>query len=245
MPRFFVDLCTPLAPGDILHLEGEDARHVALSLRCRLGEELVVCDGANTQYQCRIQALDPRQVGLQVVSAQPCESEPPVRLHVYQAFLKGDKLEEVVQKCVELGVSDLTPVFSDNVVSRPDRSSWEKKLVRWQKIAREAAMQCGRGIVPRVHPPVDLAICLQGLARTELGFVCYENEKDLSLKALLPAAAPASCAFFIGPEGGLSPKEVQAVDGAELPRVSLGHRILRAHTAAPAVLAMLSLAWEL
>lgn len=245
MPRFFVELTSPLAPGDILRLEGEDARHVALSLRCRLGEELVVCDGANTQYLCRIQALDPRQVGLQVVSVAPCESEPPVRLHVYQAFLKGDKLEEVVQKCVELGVSDFTPVFSDNIVSRPDRASWEKKLLRWQKIAREAAMQCGRGILPRVHPPVDFAGCLQGLARTELGFVCYENQRDLTLKGLLPPLPPASCGFFIGPEGGLSAKEVQAVDAAGVPRVSLGHRILRAHTAAPAVLAMLSLSWEL
>ncbi len=248
MPRFFIPshACPPQeAVGHTIIIEGSDARHIGLSLRMRCGEELSVSDGKAREYQCVIRAIEPERVTLEVLSFCATAKESPCEIHVYQAFCKGEKMEEIVQKSVELGAASFTPVYSDHIVSRPDAKSVAKKVERWQKIANEAAKQCGRGRLPRVCAPLRFEEAVAQMQEKELSFVCYENEKECSLKELLREKAPSSCAFFIGPEGGLSAKEIALIDESRIPRVTLGSRILRAQTAAPCVLSMLLFCWEL
>lgn len=247
MPRFFLPACAcppEDAVGRTVYIEGSDARHIGLSLRMRCGDLLQVSDGKAREYQCVIRSIEPERVGLEVLSVCQTAKESPCRIHVYQAFCKGEKMDEIVQKSVELGAASVTPVYSDHIVSRPDEKSAKKKQERWQKIAHEAAKQCGRGILPEVCAPLCFGEALVQMKENELCFVCYENEKHRSVKELLEHT-PSSCAFFVGPEGGLSAKEVDTLDGMGIPRVTLGSRILRAQTAAPCVLSMLLYCWEL
>lgn len=249
MPRFFIpkDACpSGEAVGERIVIEGSDARHIGLSLRMKCGDPLTVSDGRAREYECRIAAIEPERVCLEVLSVCETAKESPCRITVYQAFCKGDKMEGIVRRAVELGADAVVPVYSDHIVSRPDASSAGKKIARWQKIAEEAAKQCGRGKLPRILPAVEFKTMLREMKDVPLRFLCYENEDRLSLKGLLAeGTVPSECAFFVGPEGGLSGAEVAAADAAGIARVSLGSRILRAETAAPAVLSMLLYAWEL
>lgn len=248
MPRFFIPAhaCPPEeAVGHRIVIEGSDARHIGLSLRMRCSDELSVSDGRGREYRCVIRSIEPERVSLEVLSFSLTVRESPCRIHVYQAFCKGEKMDQIVQKSVELGASFFTPVYSDHIVSRPDEKSAAKKTERWQKIANEAAKQCGRGILPEICPPVSFSEAVAQMKQKELAFVCYENERELTLKSLLSEEPPSSCAFFVGPEGGLSAKEIALADEAGLCRVTLGSRILRAQTAAPCVLSMLLYCWEL
>jgi len=248
MPRFFVDPdVVPLEGGEgsIIYLEGENARHVSRSLRMKVGESLVICDGRSVDCNAVIEGFEAERVICRITGVSRCENEPPCKSEVFQAFCKGDKLDGIIQKCVELGMSELTPVYSDNIVSRPDSASALKKIARWQKIADEASKQCQRGVLCRINPPVDLPTALERIKASECGFVCYENQRGVTLKDVVPDKAPKTAAFFIGPEGGLSEKEVALVDKMGIKRVSLGYRILRTETAAPAVLSMFLYAWEL
>ncbi len=248
MPRFFIprDACPPEdAVGHPIVVEGSDARHIGLSLRMKCGDSLIVSDGKAREYQCVIESIEPQRVRMRVCSVCQTGRESPCRITVYQAFCKGDKMDGIVRRAVELGVHRVVPVYSDHIVSRPDAASAVKKTERWQKIADEAAKQCGRGRLPVVSPPVDFSSMLDEMARSPLAFLCYENEDQTSLKGVLEGKTPEACSFFVGPEGGLSAAEVARADGMGIPRVRLGTRILRAETAATAVLSMLLYVWEL
>ena len=248
MPRFFIDdpgIRCDDPVGAALCITGDDARHVSLSLRMRVGDPLTVCDGTGTDYFCRITSIVPGTVELEVQSFSKSVTEPPVLITLYQCYLKGDQADDLIRGCVELGVGRIVMVRSQNAVSRPDASSEQKKLVRWNRIAREAAMQCGRGAIPTVEESVDFSEAAQRLSRDELGFACCETERELSLKTLLDRPRPKSCSFLVGPEGGLAQSELETLDLFGVPRVTLGTRILRARTAPLAALSALLFRWEL
>ncbi|MBQ9545073.1 MAG: 16S rRNA (uracil(1498)-N(3))-methyltransferase, partial [Clostridia bacterium] len=154
MPRFFID---GAASGPKLYITGDDARHIGLSLRMKSGDPLTVCDGTGREFSCRIDSITPDSVALDVVSVSESRTEPPVKITLCQCFLKGDKADELIRGCVELGVSEVRFVHSCNAVSRPDPDSALKKTARWQKIAAEASKQCGRGAIPRVLPPLTFS----------------------------------------------------------------------------------------
>ena len=122
-----------------------------VTARMAPGDSLTVCDGAGCDYCCQILSVGDSVI-LKVVEQAPSVSEPTIQLHLYQALPKGDKMEFIIQKAVELGVTEITPVMTAYCVSRPDSKSMEKKLARYQKIALEASKQCGRGRIPQVHP---------------------------------------------------------------------------------------------
>ncbi len=149
MPRFFVD---PFA-GDRFVLTGEDARHAARSLRMQPGEELTLCDGEGTDLRGVIDSVEPDRVEGTVLCREKSRGEADIRVVLYQGVPKADKMELIVQKSVELGVSEIVPTVMRRCISRPDEAGARKKTVRWQKIAREAAQQSGRGIIPLVHGP--------------------------------------------------------------------------------------------
>ena len=157
MPRFFTQDITETGGC----ITGEDAKHIAKVLRMKVGDELTVCDTKGRDYDCMIEEIGAGEVRLKVLSVAPSQSEPDVRVHLYQAMPKADKMETIIQKAVELGAASITPVMTRRCVSRPDAKSMDKKLVRYNRIALEAAKQCGRGVVPPVLPLLELPQALE------------------------------------------------------------------------------------
>ena len=149
MPRFFTDNINDKTAV----ITGDDAKHIGKVLRSRIGERVTVCDMAGFDYECEIAEIG-EQVLLNVISKTPNETEPSVYVHLFQALPKSDKMEFIIQKAVELGVSEITPVLSARCVSRPDESKMQKKVRRWNAVAYEAAKQCGCELVV-VSRPVD------------------------------------------------------------------------------------------
>lgn len=239
MPRFFSETI-----GRSPVIEGSDAAHIAGALRMRPGERLTVCDLKGTDYLCEILTADRSRVELAVLETTPTKSEPGLAVTLYQCIPKGDKLDGVVQKAVELGVSRIVPVLSSRCVSRPDEKAMGKKVDRWQKIAREAAGQSGRGILPAVGPAVTFKACATELADYDLSLFFYEEGGDPLREAVARTALPPSggtAAVLIGPEGGFAPEEAALADGAGARTVTLGPRILRTETAPIAALTALML----
>lgn len=230
MPRFFVD---EISETTVLY--GEDARHISKSLRMACGESLTLCDKNGSEAEGVIVSFSSDAVTLQVGAARPSQGEAATRLALYVALPKGDKLELVVQKAVELGVFEITPVITSRCISRPKESDLNKKRERLQRIALEAAKQCGRGIIPQVGSIIPLKTALLDMSRFENRFVLYEGNCP-ALRPLLPQRGD-TIALFTGCEGGFSPEEITLCEQSGIRAVSLGRRILRCETASIAVIA--------
>ena len=224
MPRFFIN--EPVE--DRFWVTGEDAEHIAKSLRMRLGETLVLCHD-EIDYTCKIVGIEKNSVLVERISVQPCTAEPQVDVTLFQGLPKGDKMDLIVQKAVEVGVCAIVPMLSRRCVSRPDEKTLQKKVQRWQKIALEAAKQSGRGIVPKVLDVLDFSKAVKLSAQKEQAILFYEAD-GVPLKSILQQ--PKSLAIFIGPEGGFEEEEVKLALESEVNICSLGHRILRTETAA-------------
>lgn len=228
MTRFFV---TPdeMMP-DFMVLTGENAAHAKV-LRLKCGEEVLVCDGQGGECLCAVSDVSDGQIGLVVKSQQRSESEPALRVSVYMAFPKGDKLEHVMQKATELGAFEIVAFPSGRCVSRPDEKSLKKKLERWQKIAQSAAEQSGRGRIPQVIVLGSYAQALERAAKADKAILFYENEQATTLRMSLSAGEYHSISLLTGPEGGLETAEVEKARCAGLEICTLGKRILRCETA--------------
>lgn len=237
MPRFFLH-DAPM--GDSVLLTGDDANHISRSLRMTIGDALTLCDGRGTDYQGEITEITARDVRVRLLSSAPSTGEPDVRVMLFQGLPKGDKMELIVQKSVELGVSEIVPFAAARSISRPDGAAAAKKTIRWQKVADEAAGQSQRGALPAVREPVSFREALQLASACERVFLCYEGG-GAALHDLL-TRKPASVAVFIGPEGGFAPEEVAAAESAGAVRISLGPRILRTETAPMAALSVIMFA---
>ena len=213
---------------------GEDAAHIARSLRMRPGEELTLCTPDGRRHDCEITDVSPDEVRVRVLSSTVCEQEPGVRIGLYVALMKGDKLDDVIQKAVELGAHEITPFISARCISRPDEKSLSKKLARWQKIADSAASQSRRGILPKVNPCVDISALPRELGEYQTAIVCYECGGS-PLSALIPRDT-RSVALITGAEGGFEQAEIDALSAAGVQAATLGKSILRAQTAPIAAL---------
>lgn len=245
MPKFF--LPSENINGSVIEITGDDARHIAASLRMNKGDRLVVCDFTRREFECIITSVSPEKVSAEVVNIHVNDTEPPYSVRLYQATAKGDKLDVIVQKAVETGVNAVTLFISERCISRPDEKTALKKRERLQKIAHEAAMQCGRGIIPEVMPMLKYAQAAEEAAQGELGFICYEGENTTPLGALLHSlqSKPKDIRCIIGAEGGFSSAEIETAKKAGLHIVGLGKRILRCETASVFVLSCLAYEYEL
>lgn len=235
MPRFFTQQADP----EQIVLTGEDARHIGYALRMRPGEMLTVCSGGS-DYHCEIIKITESEVLLHPIRIVPCASEPDVIVTLYQAVPKQDKLAEIVQKSVELGVSEIVPVLTSRCVSRPSQADFEKKRQRLQKIALSAAKQSGRGIIPEVGGLLTWKEMLRDCAKQDLNLMLYEQSGGMSFReALGHPPAGARISLLIGSEGGISPEESETAIQAGFRPIWLGSRILRCETAPVAGLAVL------
>lgn len=226
MVRFFAD--GEVLRGDTVVLTGENAQHARV-LRLKAGETVLVCDGQGTECLC--QMADAGEMRLNVLERRESTSEAAVRVSVYMAFPKADKLEHVIQKATELGATEIVAFPSSRCVSRPDEKSLAKKLERWQKIAASAAEQSGRGRIPSVLTANSYREAVERAARSELPLFPYENERTVSLRAAIGPAQFRMAAIMTGPEGGFSEDEVRLAEEAGMKICSLGPRILRCETA--------------
>ncbi|MCQ2423978.1 MAG: 16S rRNA (uracil(1498)-N(3))-methyltransferase [Clostridia bacterium] len=247
MPRFFVteEAIRTMPDGTAeITLTGADAAHVTKSLRMQRGDALTVCDGARREYRGTIVSLGDT-VTVSVSSVSDATTEPPYEAVLYQALVKGDKFDTVVQKAVECGVTAIVPVLTDRCTVRPDEKGLGNKLVRWRRIAAEAAGQCGRGIIPEVREMLTLREAVAEAGRADAPLFCYEGDGTLPLPQALRRKDVRTVSLLIGPEGGFSESDVMLAKENGMIPVGLGRRILRTETASGFVLACLSYELEL
>lgn len=230
MPRFFVENFDSSAPA----ITGADAAHMMKSLRMKTGETVVVCDTAGCDYHCVIAGTADGRVELIVSEIRKSESEPDVFVTLFQCVPKGDKLETVIQKAVELGASEVVPVLSARCVSRPDEKSMRKKTERYLKIAENAAGQSGRGILPRVHSMIRFEEMLLCFADYDRVLFFYECGGEPLVRSVTPT--DKRIAVVVGPEGGFDIAEAEAARNCGAVLSTLGKRILRTETAPLAAL---------
>ena len=224
MPRFFLE---ELDESDVV-ITGPDARHIGLSLRMRVGDVLTVC-AYGRDYTCRIRSITPEEVHLEVCSYTACAAEPTVSVTLYQAMPKGDKLEQIIQKAVELGAVRIVPMLTRRCISRPKSTEFAKKLSRLQKISESAAKQAGRGILPEIAPMCSFGEACQELQQADKAILLYEGGGVRFSEVNLQDCR--NIALIVGSEGGFDPEEAQKLQEQGAVPVWLGERILRCETA--------------
>lgn len=231
MQKLFIDY----TPEEDILLTPEQERHLIKSLRMKTGDIITVCDANGTDYGCILENIE-TPAKLKICYKQVSNSEPSISVTLYQGLPKGDKMEDIIQKSVELGVFRIQPVLTIRCVSRPDEKSMKKKLVRWNKIALEAAQQSGRSIVPEVLPLISFE---QGVKQCRDNCKLFFYEGGGSPIKTLVSGDEISAAIFIGPEGGFDEQEVNLAKECGFQTATLGPRILRTQTAPAAVLSVL------
>jgi len=225
MRRFFS------ADSNCLTLSKDDVNHIANVLRLNRGDEILICDGKSTDYLCRISEITKSTVSFESLSSSPNPAEPSVSVTLFQGLPKSDKMDLIVQKCVELGVNCIIPVESERSVVKVKESA-NKKISRWQSISEAAAKQSGRGIVPEIGNVIDFGKALEQMGAYDISLIPYELETANSIDNTLKNTSDInSIAIFVGPEGGISEKEINLAKSSGLLAISLGRRILRCETA--------------
>lgn len=224
MPHFFEKVT-----GDTVEITGENANHIVGALRMKIGEKITLCDDGRN-YECEITEIGKGFAKAKVIDCNMNFSEPDVNIALYQCVPKGDKLEFVIQKAVELGINEIVPVLSSRCVSRPDSKKAEKKNARYNKIALSACEQSGRGKIVNVREQIEFKKAVGEIKNYDLAVLFYEGGGK-PLKAIIDKEKHKNICIFIGPEGGFSDDEVTAFkqNGAET--ATLGKRILRTETA--------------
>ena len=237
MPRFFIR--QQQIEGDSIRLVGDDAHHIARSLRMAVGDALTVCDMQGYQYECEVESFDDDKAVLaKIISRSHADTEPKCKITLYQALPKGDKLDTVIQKAVECGGVCIVPFESERCVVRVKADAEERKTERRCRIAAEAAKQSGRGILPSVTPTVSFEQMLDMAGKASVKLFCYEGDGTRALGKVLAEQLVADengeypdVSVVIGSEGGFSLDEVRKASAAGFIPVGLGKRILRTETA--------------
>ena len=228
MTRFFVSPDELM--NDEIRLTGENAAHAKV-LRLKAGEQVLVCDGDGKECLCTVLNFDSTELIVSVYERRSSISEAKVKVSIYMAFPKADKLEHVIQKATELGAYEIVAFPSSRCVSKPDDKSLRKKLERWQKIAASAAEQSGRGRIPQIIVLPSFQAALNRAVEADLPIMFYENEHATTLRMALENGEYQSVSLMSGPEGGLESREVEQAREMGMKICTLGTRILRCETA--------------
>ncbi|MCB6994563.1 16S rRNA (uracil(1498)-N(3))-methyltransferase [bacterium 210820-DFI.6.37] len=245
MSRFFVD-SGDVGETSIVIRSKEDIRHILRVLRLKEGDRIELSDSCQWEYDAEITKACEDLVEARILDKQKFAREPKVQVTLFQGIPKQSKMDSIVQKCVELGVYRIVPVFMDRTVV-VDKGNFNKKLERWQKVSAEAVKQCRRGIIPEISGAIRSAELPKELAGFDLILFPYENETGRTMKDCLRdlKVRPKTIAVLIGPEGGFSDKEAHELKANGADCVTLGKTILRTETAGPAALSMIMYEMEL
>lgn len=240
MARFFVSPEAVDKSVGLITITGEDVNHIRNVLRLTNGDILDISDGAGNEYGVVLEKLEKERITAVIREVSQNTTEPPVEVTLYQGIPKSDKMDLIIQKCVELGVRRVVPVITERTVVRFDGGrDVSARTARWQRISLEASKQCGRGCVPVVSEPVRFEKALEEARECGLCIIPYEKESATRLSSCLRAAEYRSVAVFIGPEGGFAEEEIRKAEISGIKPVTLGPRILRTETAGFAVLSIL------
>lgn len=221
-------------------IRGGDVNHIRNVLRMKPGERLFVSDGERAVYECRIEELGIEAVKARILSRTQDMKELPARLHLFQGMPKGDKLELIIQKAVELGACEIIPVMTRRTVVRLDKKKEAAKAARWNIIAESAAKQSGRGLIPEVTRVMSFEEALAYGKDFQVKIIPYERAEGMEeTKRQLESIEPGmDVGIYIGPEGGFEDSEAEAAQRQGVTPVSLGKRILRTETAGLMVLSV-------
>jgi len=230
MPKYF------FAPNQLqngtITLTDETAHHLLHVLRLGIGDSIILCDGENTDYNTTIVATQKNAITCMAKTPRYSGTEPRTHITLFQSLPKGDKMDLIIQKCVELGVSEIVPVVTTRSVARTK----DTKTIRYQRIAEAAAGQSMRGIIPTVKKTTTFTQAIKLISNSPT-FVAYEEEKTLALKYALQPAKHIN--IWVGPEGGFTTEEIATLKNTGAITVTLGSRILRTETAAIATVAQI------
>lgn len=248
MPKFFVK--QEQINGDIIIIQGQDVNHIKKVLRAKIGDELQICNSQNGEnFLCDIKEIENENILCKIKQEIEEKVESNIEVTIFQGLPKADKMEYIIQKSVELGVYDITPVEMKRCVVKLDEKDKNKKQVRWQKISEVAAKQCGRDIIPQINRIINTKNICELIKKYDIVLVAYENEKEKTLKEQLKLIKEKmqklekdeliKIGIVIGPEGGLEERDVQDLkeNGAKI--ITLGKRILRTETVALNVLSVI------
>jgi len=237
--------------GGRVVFDRDESRHIVRVLRLRPGDTVLAADGAGRDYTVRLETIGDAATGT-VLGVTARAAESPLRVTLVQSVPKGDKMEAIVRAATELGVVRVVPVTTERTIVTLEPSRWRERARRWQRVAKEAAKQCGRAVIPAVDvarplaefvaldEPADLRLCLWEAAASGQGGGQALPFGTTLTQSLPPTLSPhASIYLLIGPEGGLSRQEVESVRARGWGIVGVGPRILRAETAGPAITAVL------
>lgn len=233
MPKFFINN-SQIYNNNII-LTGEDVNHIKNVLRMKEKEEIPLCNiDTSENYICELEEFtEENNIKCKILSRSSSSSEPNVQITIFQALPKSEKMELIIQKCTEIGVSKFVPVVMERCVVKIDSKNEIKKITRWQKIAESAAKQSGRDIIPEVKNIINLKKLCQLVEKYDIVLVAYEKEESNTLKAELMNITKThpSIGLVIGPEGGFKEDEINLLkqNGAKV--ITLGKRILRTETA--------------
>ena len=239
MQHFFV---TPSqVDGTFIYIEGSDVNHMKNVLRMRVGESVTVSDGNNRKYVCRVDGYEEDRVRLCICEEEEQDTELASRIYLFQGLPKQEKMELIVQKCVELGIYQIVPVAMKRCVVKLDAKKAAKKVERWNAIAESAAKQAGRGVIPEVLPVMSYREALAMAEDLDVVLLPYELAEGMAeTKRLIQNIRPGqSVGIFIGPEGGFEKEEVELAEAEGARAITLGKRILRTETAGLAILSVL------
>lgn len=230
MHKFFVDKKDIV--DNLVRITGDDVKHIYKVLRLVKGDAIVINDKEGEEYEASIENVTKTEVTAHITKRLEMKNESPVKLYLYQGIPKSSKMDFIVQKGTEIGISKFKPVITKRVVVKNDKEY--KKVDRWQRIAEEACKQSKRNIIPIVERPLEFDEALSELKSMDAVFVPFENEKNQGIKnfsAQIKEKHIKNAAIVIGPEGGFEDSEIEVLKGIGAYIVTLGPRILRTETA--------------
>ena len=241
MYHFFVEPFQIHEEQEYIEILGGDVNHIENVLRMKQGEELTISDGFGSEYRCSAQEFLPETVKVKILEKSRVSSELRSEITLFQCLPKGDKMELIIQKAVELGASRIVPVASKRCVVRLDEKKAQSKVKRWQAIAESAAKQSGRMMIPQVHSVLTMKEAFAYAKGFDVNLIPYELAEGMKeTKAILEQVKPGMrVGIFIGPEGGFDVEEVETAMAEGIHPITLGRRILRTETAGMTMLSIL------
>lgn len=232
MPKFFVN--NEQVNEERIKIIGEDVNHIANVLRKQIGDTLNICNTSTSDnFLCQIERINKEEIECKIVEKKKSETEPNTYITIFQGLPKAEKMDLIIQKCTEIGVSNFVPVSMERCIVKFDNKTENKKIERWQKIAETAAKQSGRDIIPKVENLINLKKVCNLIEKYDILLLAYENEKENTLKIALNSLKNkenAKIGIIIGPEGGITTEEVQILVNSGAVKITLGNRILRTET---------------
>ena len=236
MPKFFV--AANQIDGNTIIIQNEDVNHIKNVLRAKVDDTIDICDcDTSKNYICKIEQIEEKNIHCHIIEEIQSNVETHIQVSIFQGLPKADKMELVIQKSVELGVYDITPVEMKRCVVKLNEKDKIKKIQRWKKISEGAAKQSGRDRIPKINPIVNIHTLCENMKEYDLVLVAYENEKVNTLKQELKKVKQAKnkelkIAVIIGPEGGIDQEEIIKLESHNAKIITLGTRILRTETVA-------------